>query len=142
MHASDTPVLALPWLGKASQKLGVMHHVTANNYCGNATSFFVFIFICRIMTENRLTLLERKQNTLLSSFFVSFFETPDPHSPDTFLWFWEDLCFDRTETAWLILPSQMQTFNKSLLLMSINHQNQSTCHYWGIFLHLLMRLPW
>lgn len=94
------------------------------------------------MTENRLTLLERKQNSLLSSFFVFFFETPDPHFLDTLLWFLEDLGIDGTEAAWLILPSQIQTFNKSLLLMTINHQNPSTCHYWGIFLYLLMWLPW
>lgn len=89
------------------------------------------------MTENRLTLLERKQNSLLASFFfVFFFETADPHSRDILLWFWEDLGIDGTEAAWLILPSQIQSFNKSLLLMTINHQNPSTCHYWGFFFAL------
>lgn len=76
------------------------------------------------MTENRLTLLERKQNSLLSSFFVFFFETPAPLSLDSLLWFWEDLGIDGTAAAWPTLPAQIQTFNKSLLLMTINHQNK------------------
>lgn len=117
-------MLALPWLGKASQKLGVMDGLTANIYCGNAIFFcFVSVCICRVVTENRLTLLERKKTSLLPSFFVFFFETPVPLSLDSLLWFWEDLGIDGTAAAWPTLPAQIQTFNKSLLLMRINHQN-------------------
>lgn len=79
--ATDVPVLALPWLGRASQEVGAVHHGTANNYCGNATLFLVFICIWCILTENKSHALERKQNLVFSSLFIFFFK-----SPDTILW--------------------------------------------------------
>lgn len=109
--ARDTPVLALPWLGWASQQLGVVHHVTARDCCGNA-GYFLFICICRIMTENRLMLQKRKQNSPLH--FLSFSLKPSSIIPWALSFdFWEDPGIDGTEAAWLILPSPIQTSEES-----------------------------
>lgn len=85
--ASDIPELVLPWLGRASQEAGVVHHGIASNYCENATLCSAFICIWCILTANKSHALERKQNSVFSSLFIFFLKRPDIHSLDTLLSF-------------------------------------------------------
>lgn len=72
--------------------------------------------------------LERKQNLLLFSFFIFIFETVGPYCsvfPGEPSEFWGHKGVDGNKARWLILPSHIQTSNKSFLLMIINYQNAS-----------------